>query len=625
MNWEVVDMQQKLTRDILPRVSKPARYTGGELNSIKKNWDFSGVKMLLAFPDVYEVGMSHVGSKILYGLVNEKTNHLLERCYAPWPDMEAIMREEGIPLYSLETFQPMENFNIIGFSLQYELSLTNVLNMLDLGRIPILSKERQPQHPLVIGGGPVCANPEPFADFFDALVIGDGEEVIVELLNLMEAYRGAPRMDMLKQLARLEGVYVPSLYEVDYDLEGRFQSINPLDKEIPRRVRRRVVKSLDATYFPEKPVVPYMSVVHDRAVLEVMRGCQRGCRFCHAGMVYRPVRERCLDTLLQQAEAQIRSTGYDEISLVSLSTLDFSQVKPLVTELVQRYGPEGIGVALPSLRVDQFSVELANEVQKVRKTTLTLAPEAGSQKMRDVINKNVSEEQLLEAVTAAFSSGWNALKLYFMIGLPGENNEDLDGIIDLLIKVKRRGDELSRRKVEIRASLACFVPKAHTPFQWRAQDSMEQLKEKRRYLSQRRLKGIKLSFHDEQTSYLEGTIARGDRRMAEVIQCAWQKGCRFDGWSEHFRFTAWMEAFEECGVDPDIYVTRTRSYDEKLPWDIIDAGIDTEFLIQEDQMANQGLSSSDCRIEGCNSCGVCPSLGVDLEIAEDDNALTSRI
>ncbi len=618
-------MQQKLIRDILPRVSKPARYTGGELNSIKKNWDSSGVKMLLAFPDVYEVGMSHVGSKILYGLVNEKTNHLLERCYAPWPDMEAIMREEGIPLYSLESFQPIENFNIIGFSLQYELSLTNVLNMLDLGRIPVLAKDREAQHPIVIGGGPVCANPEPFADFFDALVIGDGEEVLLEILDLVQGCRGVPRPDLLMQMAQLDGVYVPSLYEVQYASQGRFESIKPLESKAPERVRRRVVKSLDKAYFPEKPVVPYMSVVHDRAVLEVMRGCQRGCRFCHAGMVYRPVRERRLNTLLAQAEAQIRSTGYDEVSLVSLSTLDFSQVKPLVSELVQRYRPEGIGVALPSLRVDQFSVDLANEVQKVRKTTLTLAPEAGTQRLRDVINKNVTEEQLMDAVEAAFSSGWTALKLYFMMGLPRENYEDLDGIIDLLVKVKGRGDELAPRRVEIRASLACFVPKAHTPFQWRPQDSIAELREKRRYLSRRRLKGIKLSFHDEETSFLEGAIARGDRRMAQVIHRAWQKGCRFDGWSEHFRFPAWQEALAECGVDPDFYVTRGVGYDEALPWDFIDTGIDKEFLIREDELANSGMSSSDCRHEGCNDCGVCPSLEVNLEIGEGDDALASGI
>ncbi|MGI6469621.1 MAG: TIGR03960 family B12-binding radical SAM protein [Syntrophomonadaceae bacterium] len=618
-------LQHKLIRDVLPRVSKPARYAGGELNMIKKSWDSSGVKMLLAFPDVYEVGMSHVGSKILYGLVNEKSHHLLERCYAPWPDMEAIMREEGIPLYSLESFTPMEQFDLVGFSLEYELSLTNVLNMLDLGYIPVLAKDRQAQDPIVIGGGPVCTNPEPFADFFDALVIGDGEEVLLEILDLLGGCQGLARLDILRRLARLEGVYVPSLYEVQYDSYGRFASIKPLEQGVPEKIRRRVVKSLDKAYFPQKPVVPYMPVVHDRAVLEVMRGCQRGCRFCQAGMIYRPVRERRLNTLLQQAEAQIRSTGYDEVSLVSLSTLDFSQVNPLVAELVRRYSLEGIGVALPSLRVDKFSVDLANEVQKVRKSTLTLAPEAGTQRLRDVINKNVTEEQLMEAVAAAFRSGWTALKLYFMIGLPQESYEDLDGILDLLIKVKACGDELAPRRVEVRASLACFVPKAHTPFQWRPQDSIEELKEKRRYLSRRRLRGIKLSFHDEETSFLEGAIARGDRRMARVIHKAWQKGCRFDGWSEHFRFAAWQEAFAECGVDPGLYVTRGFDYGEGLPWDVIDTGIDREFLIQEDELARLGMSSGDCRYEGCNNCGVCPSLEVDLDIGEDSDALAGGI
>ncbi|MGI6434324.1 MAG: TIGR03960 family B12-binding radical SAM protein [Syntrophomonadaceae bacterium] len=618
-------MQKRLFREILPRVSKPARYTGGELNMIKKDWQAGGVKMMLAFPDVYEVGMSHVGSKILYGLVNERSPHIMERCYAPWPDMEAIMRQEGIPLYSLESFRPLRDFDLIGFTLQYELSLTNILNMLDLGQVPLWAKDREQGHPLVIGGGPVAANPEPFAEFFDALVIGDGEEVLLEILDLYEQRRSLPRGEMLLALAQLKGVYVPSLYRVNYDQEGFFQSIQPAEPGVPEKVQRRVVKSLDASYFPEKPLVPYMSVVHDRAVLEVMRGCQRGCRFCHAGMVYRPVRERRLPTLLRQARAQIRNTGYDEISLVSLSTLDYSQVKALVSELVACYGAEGIGVALPSLRVDRFSIELANEVQKVRKTTLTLAPEAGTQRLRDVINKNVSEEQLMEAVAAAFSSGWTALKLYFMVGLPQERYEDLDGIIDLLMKVKRCGDELAPRRVEIRASVACFVPKAHTPFQWQPQDSMQELKEKRRYMSRRRLKGIKTSFHDETTSYLEGSIARGDRKMGPVIYRAWQKGCRFDGWSEHFRYSSWEEAFTECGVDPGYYVTRRRSYDEPLPWEFIDTGIDREFLIGENELALTASSSSDCRYDGCNACGVCPSLEVDLDIGEDRNAYTSGI
>lgn len=615
-------MKERLFRDILPRVSKPARYTGGELNIIKKDWETGRVKMILAFPDVYEVGMSHVGSQILYGLVNEKSPYIMERAYAPWPDMESVMRREGIPLYSLENYRPLADFDIIGFTLQYELCLTNVLNMLDLGRIPLWAKDRGAGCPLVIGGGPVAANPEPFADFFDALVIGDGEDVLLEILDLYEKRGSLPRSEILVELANLQGVYVPSLYQVEYDQKGAFKSIRAKKPGVPDRIRRRVVKNLDNSYFPEKPLVPYMQVVHDRAVLEVMRGCQRGCRFCHAGMVYRPVRERRLSTLLEQARAQLRHTGYDEISLSSLSTLDYSRVKELVTQLVTLYGAEGIGVALPSLRVDRFSIDLANEVQKVRKTTLTLAPEAGTQRLRDVINKNVSEDQLMDAVAAAFSSGWTALKLYFMVGLPQEQYEDLDGILDLLKKVKRCGDELAPRRVEIRASVACFVPKAHTPFQWQAQNSKQDLLEKRRFMGRYRLKGIKISFHDETTSFLEGCISRGDRKMGAVIYRAWEKGCRFDGWSEHFRYTAWEEAFAECGVDPDYYVTRPRSYDEPLPWEIIDTGIEREFLISENELAFVAGRSGDCRYEGCNTCGVCPSLEVDLDIEEGHDACT---
>lgn len=608
-------MQKRLFRDVLPRVSKPARYTGGELNMIKKAGEAVGAQMVLAFPDVYEVGMSHVGSKILYGLVNEKSPHLIERCYAPWPDMEAIMRQEGIPLYALESFRPLRDFDIIGFTLQYEMSSTNVLNMLDLGQIPLWAKDRLAGDPLVIGGGPVVTNPEPFAEFFDALVIGDGEEVLLEVLDLYEKLRDLPRHELLLALAQVKGVYVPSLYEVKYDHKGSFSSIAPIYAGVPAQVQRRVIQSLDSSYFPDKPVVPYMSIVHDRVVLEVMRGCQRGCRFCHAGMVYRPVRERRLPTLLAQAQAQIDHTGYEEISLSSLSTLDHSQVGPLVSELVSRFGPRGIGVALSSLRVDRFSIELANEVQKVRKTTLTLAPEAGTQRMRDVINKNISEEDLMDAVRAAFSSGWTALKLYFMVGLPQEGYPDLDGILDLLKKVKNCGDELAPRRVKIRASVAYFVPKAHTPFQWQPQDTKQELALKRTYMNRQRPKGVRIDFHDEATSYLEGCVARGDRRMARVIYRAWQKGCRFDGWSEHFCYSTWVQAFEECGVNPDYYVGRQLSYQEPLPWDVIDTGICKEFLIQENELALEAASSSDCRYEGCNDCGVCPSLKVDLDIA----------
>lgn len=611
-------MKDRLYRDILPKVTKPARYTGGELNMVVKEWEQCDVHMALAFPDVYEVGMSHVGSRILYGVVNETSRHLMERTYAPWPDMEAIMRAEKIPLFTLDSFRPLRDFDVVGFSLQYELSLTNVLNMLDLADIPLWAGERSQEHPLIIGGGPVATNPEPFADFFDVLVIGDGEEVILELLNLFQMHRGLPKTDLLTVLAGIEGVYVPSLYRVEYDTQNQFQSIAPLQAALPQQIKRRVVASLEKAFYPNRPLVPYMPIVHDRAVLEVMRGCQRGCRFCHAGMVYRPVRERSLKLLLHQADEQLKNTGYEEISLMSLSTLDYSGIQLLVQTLIDRYGSAGIGVALPSLRVDRFSIDLANQVQKVRKTTLTLAPEAGTQRMRDRINKNVSEDQMMEAVAAAFSSGWLAVKLYFMIGLPGETWEDLDGILDLLKKVKSLGDRLAPRRVEVRASLACYVPKPHTPFQWQKQDETAVLDEKRRYLNSRRPRGVKMSFHDSQTSFLEGVVARGDRRLAAVIYGAWQNGCRFDGWTEHFHYAGWEQAFANCGIDPSWYVLRQRSYEEALPWDIIDTGISTEFLISENEQSLLGIPTPDCRQDGCTDCGVCPALGLALDVQEVD-------
>jgi radical SAM family uncharacterized protein len=399
-------MKDRIFRDILPQVSKPARYMGNEVNMIKKEWEPCRIKMAFAFPDVYEVGMSHVGSKILYGLINEKTDHLMERVYAPWPDMEEEMRRQGISLYTLESFKPLRDFDLLGFTLQYELAITNVLNMLDMAGIPVWSRERDEEYPLIIAGGPVVFNPEPYADFFDLFLIGDGEEMLPEFLDCCWENRHLPKGELLLKLAELEGVYLPSLYRVDYQEDGRLKQMTPKLNSLPLTVRKRVVRDLDQAYFPERPVLPYMNIVHDRAVLEVMRGCQRGCRFCHAGMVYRPVRERSLETLQRQADQQLANTGYEEISLTSLSTLDYSGVDPLVKELVQAYQHQGTGVSLPSLRVDAFSIELANEVQKVRKTTLTLAPEAGTQRLRDAINKNVSEEQLLQAVKAAFQSGW---------------------------------------------------------------------------------------------------------------------------------------------------------------------------------------------------------------------------
>lgn len=609
-------MKDRLFRDILPRVEKPARYTGSEVNMIKKEWDFKKINMVMAFPDVYEIGMSHIGTKILYGLINETTWHIMERCFAPWPDMEALMRAEDIPLYSLESFKPLHQFDVVGFSLQYELSITNVLNMLDLGRIPLRTSERSDSDPFVIAGGPVVFNPEPFSEFFDAFLIGDGEEVLIEFMDCLETNRHLVREDILLELAGIEGVYIPSLYSVSYNQDGTIQSRHGLQEGIPAKVRKRLVKDLNEAYYPERPIVPYMEIVHDRAVLEVMRGCQRACRFCHAGMVYRPVRERSVEVLERQAAEQLKNTGYDEISLASLSTLDYSGVDPLVRQLVQRYGEKGVGVSLPSLRVDAFSIELANEVQKVRKTTLTLAPEAGTQRLRDVINKNVTEEDLMQAVEAAFKSGWMGLKLYFMVGLPTETEADLDGILELLKKVKTVGNRYSRRSVEVRASMACFVPKAHTPFQWQPQAGVSLLEQKRHYMMDRKIKNMKLSFHDSRTSYLEGVFARGDRRLGEVIYKAWQSGCKFDGWSEYFNFTRWMEAFAECQIDPDFYV-RERSHEELFPWDFIDIGVDKAYLWSENERANQGMLTPDCRKDECVGCGVCPHFENDLDSKEE--------
>jgi len=610
-------MKNRLFREILPQVSKPARYTGNEVNMIKKDWKKSRVKMAFAFPDVYEVGMSHLGGKILYGIVNEKSEHLMERAYAPWPDMEEIMRENELPLFSLESFRPLADFDVVGFSLQYELSISNVLNMLDLAGIPLRAEDRDNDSPLIIAGGPVVFNPEPFADFFDAFLIGDGEELIIDFLDCVDNSRSMKKMDKLIELAGIEGVYIPALYEREYGKDGHYKAIKPRFPGVPARVCKRLLRDLDTAYFPDKPILPYMEIIHDRAVLEVMRGCQRGCRFCHAGIVYRPVRERKVSTLRKQAEMQLKHTGYEEISLASLSTLDYSGVNELTRELVREHGEKGIGVSLPSLRVDAFSIDLANEVQKVRKTTLTLAPEAGTQRLRDVINKNVSEEQLFTAVEAAFKSGWLALKLYFMFGLPTESESDLDGIIELLQKVKSIGNRYSKRPVQIRASLACFVPKAHTPFQWQAQNSIEQLEEKRKYMMRNKSKNIKLSFHDSRTSYLEGVIARGDHSLSEVIYRAWQKGCKFDGWTEYFHFDRWMEAFEESAVDPDFYTCRQRSYDEVFPWDFIETGVSKSYLQKENDRATEAKLTADCRYDECSGCGICPFFGIDIDIKEE--------
>ena len=616
-------MKELLFRQVLHGVSKPARYSGGEYNSIVKDWDTAGVRMAFAFPDVYEIGMSHLGGRILYSCVNEHSHHLMERTYAPWPDMEKALRAQGLPLYTLESFRPLSDFEVVGFSLQYELSISNVLNMLDLGGITVLTAERGEAEPIIVAGGPVAFNPEPYTDFFDAFMIGDGEEQIIEFLDCIESCRGCSRRVTLKALAGLKGVYVPAFYHAEYYADGRLKAFSPTETGIPERVTKCLLYDLDAAHYPLKPILPYLEITHDRAVLEVMRGCYRGCRFCQAGMVYRPVRQRRLATLEVQAQAQLESSGYEEISLSSLSTLDYPQLEPLVRHLICNYGEQGVGVSLPSSRVDAFSVELANEVQKVRKTTLTLAPEAGSQRMRDVINKNLSVEQIHQATEAAFRSGWNSLKLYFMYGLPGEREEDLDGILQLLEEIRDIGRRHSRRTVELRASIAAFVPKAHTPFQWAIQERREQLEEKKRHMLARRMKNIKISFHDSPTSVLEGIFARGDRRLGAVIYCAWQKGCRFDGWTEHFRYELWEQAMAECGFDPTFYTSRGREEQELLPWDFIDSGVSKVFLWREWQCAAAERVSQDCR-EHCMACGLRQCFGhesCNKEAVRDEAAL----
>ena len=600
---------------ILSQVSKPARYTGNELNVICKNWDEVKVRMVFAFPDVYEVGMSHIGGRILYGLVNNHEDFLLERTFAPWPDMEEKMRQNDVPLFSLESVKPAGDFDVVGFSLQYELSYSNVLNMLDLAHIPLLSRDRGESHPLIIAGGPNAFNPEPLADFIDAFVIGDGEEAIIGILDAVRTNRDLPRNQKLQALAAVQGVYVPAFYEVKYNPDGTVRDMNPVLPGVPARVTKAVIPDLDQAFFPVNPVVPYLGIIHDRAVLEVMRGCQRGCRFCQAGVIYRPVRERSADRLREMARQTLRSTGFDEISLASLSSADYSAIEPLTRSLIDEHGPCGTGVALPSLRVDAFSVGLAEEVQRVRKTTLTFAPEAGTQRLRDVINKNVTEEDVLTACRAAFDAGWLGIKLYFMLGLPTETDEDLDGIIDLVRKIKRLAAERSRRPPKIHVGLAFFVPKPHTPFQWEPQITREDMERKRRYILENgRIKGVKYDFHNPPTSYLEGIISRGDRRLGQVILGAWQRGARFDGWREYFKLENYLVALQEAGLDPEFYVSRPRELDEILPWDFIDIGVTAEFLKMERERAYDAEPTLDCREEGCQDCGVCSGLGVDLQV-----------
>ncbi|KNF09444.1 Fe-S oxidoreductase [Gottschalkia purinilytica] len=595
---------------IFLKVEKPGRYIGNEQNSVKKEVTEDMVRFALAFPDVYEVAMSHLGSHILYSLLNNEDDIYCERVFAPWIDMEQKMIENNIPLYGLESKDPISKFDFIGFTLQYEMSYTNIINMIHLGNIPILSKDRTDKDPFVIAGGPCAYNPEPLADIIDFFVIGEGEEVNIEILKLYKEFKKAnkSRSEYLEAVSKIEGVYVPEFYQVEYNEDGTIKEFKPKDKKYPKTIKKRIMKDLEESYFPEKIIVPYIETVHDRIMLEIFRGCTRGCRFCQAGMIYRPVRERSIDNLVELAKKLVEATGYEEISLSSLSTSDYSQLEELVTRLMKEFKDKKIGLSLPSLRLDSFSLGVIEEIQKVRKTGLTFAPEAGSQRLRDVINKGITEENLIESVQSAFKLGWSTVKLYFMIGLPTETYDDILGIKELAYKVKSEFFDIPREErkgnFKVTVSTSCFVPKPFTPFQWHPQDTIDEFNQKIDFLK-KQIKDRKVIYnhHDSRLSFLEAVIARGDRNIGKVLVKAWEKGCKFDGWSDLFNFNNWMEAFEETGIDPDFYATRERSYDEVLPWDFLDVGVTKEFLIKENEKSKKEELTKDCRL-GCTACGI---------------------
>jgi len=595
--------------DILQSVEKPARYTGGELNSIKKDFSSVDIRFAFCFPDVYEVGMSHLGMRILYHLLNEREDTCCERVFAPWTDMESRMRENGIPLFSLESREPMSSFDFVGFTLQYEMSYTNILNMLDLAGIPLLSRDRGEEHPFVCAGGPCAYNPEPLADFIDFFMLGEGEEIINEVMDAYKEWKkeGVSREAFLNKIVGIEGIYVPGFYVPSYNDDGTIESVKPLSPSYPARIKKRIINDLDNTYYPDKMIVPYLSIVHDRIMLELFRGCTRGCRFCQAGFIYRPVRERTPARLEEMAEKLERATGYEEISLTSLSTSDYSGLKQLTSDLIREMEPKKVNLALPSLRIDSFSLDLMEKAQKVRKSGLTFAPEAGTQRLRDIINKGVTEEDLLDSVRLAFKGGWNGVKLYFMIGLPHETMEDVEGIAALGKKVVDEYYKIPKENrgkgLDVTISTSSFVPKPFTPFQWEAQDSIGTLVQKQRFLKDIiKSKHLRYNWHDPELSFLEAVFARGDRRTGKVLLRAWELGCRFDSWGEYFKFDAWMKAFEECNVDPAFYANRKREYTEVFPWDHIDIGVSKNFLILENQKAKKGEVTPNCMVH-CSGCG----------------------
>lgn len=602
----------RISDDILFKVEKPGRYIGGEMNSYIKDKEKIDIRYAFCFPDVYEVGMSHLGMKILYYILNEREDTYCERVFTPWPDMEELMRKNDILLYGLESKEPIRDFDFIGFTLQYEMTYTNILNMLNLAGLPVRASERGEDMPIIMCGGPCAYNPEPLWDIADLFSIGEGEEQINEVMDLYKVYKGNKK-EFLRNVCHIEGIYVPSFYEVYYNEDGTIKEFRPIYEDVPKKVTKRIIKNFNDVVYPDKLIVPYTDIVHDRIVLETFRGCTRGCRFCQAGIIYRPVREKSTSKLLEQVDKLIKNTGYSEVSLTSLSICDYSDLKNLVYSFIEKYEKEKVGVSLPSLRIDSFSVELINEIQKVRKTGLTFAPEAGSQRMRDVINKGVTEEDLMNSVKSAFLSGWSTIKLYFMIGLPYETVEDVKGIAEVSQKVVDQyfgiPKNIRKKGLKVTVSTSIFVPKPFTAFQWSAQAEMEGIREKIKVLrSSIKSKNIVYNWHETPVSYLEAAFARGDRKMCDVLVKAYEKGAKFDGWSEYFNFELWMEAFRKCKVNSDFYIYRNRNYDEILPWDFIDIGVDKEFLIKENEKAKKALVTPDCR-KGCKNCGVNVNLG----------------
>lgn len=609
-------------QQILTAVEKPARYLGNEWNAVHK--DHAGkVIIALAFPDVYEIAMSHLGLQILYHIVNERPDAVAERVYAPWIDMEAKMREHDLPLFALESQLPVKEFDLIGFTLQYEMSYSNILNMLDLAQIPLLAKDRDEHHPLIMAGGPCAYNPEPLADFMDFVVLGEAEEALADIIDVFALARqdGLDRLATLHALSQIPGVYVPSFYEVSYQDDGTIAQVEAVSSNVPATISKRVLAELKPEYYPTRPVVPFLNVVHDRLMLEIFRGCTRGCRFCQAGMIYRPVRERTREELLHLTEAALKASGHNEVSLMSLSTMDYSDLDALLDDLMGKIGCDNIKFSLPSLRTDSFAIEQVKKVQQNRRSGLTLAPEAGSQRMRDVINKQVTEDDLLQAVASAQAEGWESVKLYFMIGLPTETEDDLTGIFELAHKASwaHRYVEQEGKPLQVTVSAAAFVPKPWTPFQWEAQDSMYTIENKQKFLRDlfRKERRLKFNYHGAELSFLEAIFSRGDRRLGAVLLEAHALGCRFDGWSEHFSFAKWMQAFATVEIDPTFYANRQRPQTEVLPWDHLSPGVDKAWLWQERQSAWQHSTTADCRLAACSICGVCQDLPTAIKLARE--------